>query len=169
MKHSLCTMTSLVAQTVKHLPTMRRPRFNPWVRKISWRRKWQPTSVFLPGKSHGQRSLVGYGPWGRKESDTTEGLHFTSQYLKPTMFCRKRNCQNHNSKDSFGYIFNCPKIEEAWSMKTQNIVYGVLSNVDMKVYRWLRSTCLSWGRGFKSITFVPQLSLWKARQADSYI
>ena len=38
--------------------------FNPWVGKISWRRKWQPTSVFLPRKSHGQRSLEGYSPWG---------------------------------------------------------------------------------------------------------
>ena len=42
-----------------------------------WRRKWQPTPVFLPGKFHGQRTLVGYSPWGRKESDTTERLHFT--------------------------------------------------------------------------------------------
>ena len=41
-----------------------------------WRMKWQPTPVFLPGKSHGQRSLVGYIPWGRKELDTTERLHF---------------------------------------------------------------------------------------------
>ena len=45
--------------------------FNPWVRTISWRRKWQSTLIFLPGKSHGQRSLVGYSPWGCKESDTT--------------------------------------------------------------------------------------------------
>ena len=44
----------------------------PEVRKIPWRRKWQPTPVFLPGKSHGQRSLVGYSPWGHKELDTTE-------------------------------------------------------------------------------------------------
>ena len=43
-----------------------RPGFSPWVRKISWRRKWQSTPVFLPGKSHGQRSLVGYSPWGCK-------------------------------------------------------------------------------------------------------
>ena len=42
------------------------PGFNPWVRKISWRRKWQPTPVFLPGKSHGWRSLVGYSPWSHK-------------------------------------------------------------------------------------------------------
>ena len=45
--------------------------FGPWVRKISWRRKWQPTPVFLPGESHGQRSLVGYSPRGHKGSDTT--------------------------------------------------------------------------------------------------
>ena len=44
---------------------------NPWVRKIPWR-TWQPTPVFLPGKSHGQRSLGGYSPWGCKELDMTE-------------------------------------------------------------------------------------------------
>ena len=50
----------------------KRRGFNPWVRKIPWRRAWQPTPVFLPGESHGQKSLVGYDPWSRKESDTTE-------------------------------------------------------------------------------------------------
>jgi len=45
---------------------------DPWVGKIPWRREWQPTPVFLPGESHGWRSLAGYSPWGRKESDTTE-------------------------------------------------------------------------------------------------
>ena len=40
--------------------------FSPWVGKIPWRRKWQPTAVFLPGESHGQRNLAGYGPWGHK-------------------------------------------------------------------------------------------------------
>ena len=49
----------------------RRPRFDPGVRKILWRRKWQPTLVFLPEKSHGQRNLVGYSPWGHKELDMT--------------------------------------------------------------------------------------------------
>ena len=47
-----------------------------WVGRIPWRRKWHPTPVFLPGKSHGGRNLVGYSPWGRKEPDTTERLHF---------------------------------------------------------------------------------------------
>ena len=54
----------------------RRHKFKPWVRKILWRRKWQPTPVFLPGESHGQRSLVDCSPWGREESDMTEQLHF---------------------------------------------------------------------------------------------
>ena len=54
----------------------RRPGFNPWVGKIPWRRKWQPTPVFLPGESHGWRSLVAYSPWSHKDSDTTERLHF---------------------------------------------------------------------------------------------
>ena len=50
------------------------------VRKVLWRRKCQPTSILFPGKSHGQRSVVGYSPWGRKESDMTERLHFHSAY-----------------------------------------------------------------------------------------
>ena len=44
----------------------------PGLGRFPWRRKWQPTPVFLPGESHGQRNLVGYSPQGRKESDTTE-------------------------------------------------------------------------------------------------
>ena len=50
----------------------RRCGFDPWVEKISWRRKWQLTPVFLPRESHGQRSVAGYSLWGHKESDTTE-------------------------------------------------------------------------------------------------
>ena len=53
----------------------RRHEFDPWLRKIPWRREWQPTPVTLPGKSHGQRSLAGYSPWGHKELDTTQQLN----------------------------------------------------------------------------------------------
>ena len=49
-----------------------RPRFNSWVGKTPWRRKWQPTPVLVPKIFHGQRSLVGYRLWGHKELDTTE-------------------------------------------------------------------------------------------------
>ena len=61
---------------VKSLLQCRRPGFDPWVGTIHWRRKWQPTLVLLLWKSHGWRSLAGYSPQGRKESDTTEWLHF---------------------------------------------------------------------------------------------
>ena len=67
---------SLVAQLVKSLPAIWETRFDPWVRKIPCRRNWQLTPVFSPEKSHGWRSLAGYSPWGHKESDTTEQLHF---------------------------------------------------------------------------------------------
>ena len=60
-------------------PASRRPGFNPWVGKIPWRREWLPTPVFWPGELHGQRSLEGYSPGSRKESDTTEQ---TSLHLK---------------------------------------------------------------------------------------
>ena len=53
-----------------------RPRFNPWVWKIPWKREWQLTPVFLLGKSHGQRSLACYSPWGHKELDMTERLTY---------------------------------------------------------------------------------------------
>ena len=59
----------------------KRPELDPWVGNIPRRSAWQPTEVLLPGESHGQRSLVGYSPWGRKESDTAERL--THSALEP--------------------------------------------------------------------------------------
>ena len=68
-----------MASVVKlHLPINARDsrhEFNPGVRKIPWSRKGQPTPEFLPGKFHGQRSLVGYSPKGHKELDMTEPLN----------------------------------------------------------------------------------------------
>ena len=60
----------LVCQCKRHT----RRGFDPWARKISWRRTWQPTPIFVPGESHGQRILVGYSPWGLKELDMTEAM-----------------------------------------------------------------------------------------------
>ena len=73
--------TSLVAQMVKHLPTMWETWVQSLVGKISWKRKWQPTPGFVPGESHTWRCLVGLSPWGHKESDMTERLHFHSLSL----------------------------------------------------------------------------------------
>ena len=61
------------------------PGFNPWVRKIPWRREWQPTPILLAGEFHGQRNRVGYNPRGHKESKTTQQLtqtHTDFFYLK---------------------------------------------------------------------------------------
>ena len=71
-------VASLVAQRVKHLPAMWVTGVRSLGQEDPGRRKWQPTPVFLPGESHGRRSLMGYSPRGRKESDTTERLHFIS-------------------------------------------------------------------------------------------
>ena len=69
----LGSWASQVAPVVKNPPANAGDvGFDPWVGKIPWRRKWQPTPGFLPGASHGRRSLVGSSPWGHKESDTTE-------------------------------------------------------------------------------------------------
>ena len=70
-------MASPVTQQERILLQCRRHKrhtFDSWVRKIPWRKKWQPTPVFLPGESHGQRSLAGYSLLGYKESDMTEKL-----------------------------------------------------------------------------------------------
>ena len=75
---------------------LERHRFNPWVRKILWRKEWQPTPVFLPGEFHGQRSLAGYSPWCLKESHMTEQLTHTHTHTHTHIFiytflCRYKN------------------------------------------------------------------------------
>ena len=59
----------------------KRQELNPWVGNIPWSRKWQPSPVFLPRNFHGQRRLVGYSPWGRKASNSTEHKHIIPIYL----------------------------------------------------------------------------------------
>ena len=68
----------------------KRHKFSPWVKKIPWRRKWQPTPVTLPGKFQGQRNLVGYSPWGHKELDMTEWLssHTAHMFLLKCTKCK---------------------------------------------------------------------------------
>ena len=71
----------------------RRCGFDPWIKKIPWRRVWKPTPVFLPGESHEQRSLVGYSPGGPKESDMTERLHTAHCYVyKDILFILHNTC-----------------------------------------------------------------------------
>ena len=82
------TLLPPVAQLVKNLPANtvnKRHEFNPWVRKIPWRRKRQSTPAFLPEEFHGQRNLAGYSPWVCKESDRTK-------WLILSLYCRRVIC-----------------------------------------------------------------------------
>ena len=94
--HTLKVCTASVYSILRFLPILgtrgnasacqcswlKRHGFNLCMGKIPWRRKWQPTPVFLPGKSHGRRTLTGYSPWGRKESVTGTGHTHIILYLK---------------------------------------------------------------------------------------
>ena len=77
----------------------RRCGFDSWVGKIPRKKVWQPTPIFLPGKSHEKRSLVGYNPWGHKESDTTERLTLSLSlhlfYGGPFLLHPKENSGSH--------------------------------------------------------------------------
>ena len=79
----------------------RKPRLDPWVRKIPWRRAWQPTPVFLPGEFHGQRSLAGNNPWNHKESDMTEWLTLSLSYIPSVFpwFLSGLKCEHWFTKD----------------------------------------------------------------------
>ena len=81
----------------------KRCRYDPWVRKIPWRREWLPISVFLPRESHGQRSLPGYSPQVHKESDTTEAIQY-AHMLPHTMKQRFLSQVYRNSIKIFIYF-----------------------------------------------------------------
>ena len=88
----LWSLASLVARKSRICLQCKRFEFNPWVGKILWRKKWQPTPVFLSGESRGQRCLAGYSLWGHKELGTTEatkharGHTAVSYWLYPVQF-----------------------------------------------------------------------------------
>ena len=94
------------AQTVKHLPAMQ-TQFDPWVGKSPWQRGWQPTLIFLPGESHGQRSLVGYSPRGRRVGEKVDSVKFPIG-LADMSICMLRKCMfgcypfHQNSQFSMG-------------------------------------------------------------------
>ena len=97
----------------------RRCRFDPWVGNIPWRRKWQPTPVFLPGKSHGQRTLVRYCPWGHKRvrhdlvtkqqqlCDMEDFIRKTQRSVKREHFYARASLVTQTGK-------NLPAMKETW-------------------------------------------------------
>ena len=99
--------TSLVAQMAKNLLACWRAGFNPWVRKIPWRREWLPTPIFLPGESYRQRNLVGYSPWGLKESETTKQLTLsTFSMLFINIFTSFSSLHEVNKVNSLSILFS---------------------------------------------------------------
>ena len=104
-----------MAQRVRNPPAMQETQdvgFNPWVRKRPWRKKWQPTPVFLPGKSHGQKSLAGCSAWGCKESYTTERLSmYTTGWVyrevKPSPQSTFKHVHHLWKFPSFLFIYGC--------------------------------------------------------------
>ena len=110
---------SLVAQVVekKILLQCRRPGFEPWVSKIPWRRKWQSTPVFLPGKFHEQRSVAGYRPWGCRELDMTEQLTLEGQ--------KESRWEDHPNHGELSKVLclnsQVPKAGSLWFLTTTNV------------------------------------------------
>ena len=99
---------------VKNLPAMQETQFNPWVGKMPWRREWQPTPVFLPGEFHGQRSLAGYSPWSRKESDRTEQLTHkepTITFILTQRFRAKDSIAVSTESDSCSVVSDCVSMD----------------------------------------------------------
>ena len=104
--------------------------FNPWVRKILWRIKWQPTPVLLPRKSHGWRSVVGYSPWSHKESDMTERCHSVTQEQRPmgggvsrlNVFCPFLNWSFSNERKCFNVF--CPFLIGIFQMPLSDIWFA---------------------------------------------
>ena len=113
----------------------KRSRFHPWVRKIPWRRKWLPTPVFLPGKSHGQRSLAGYSPRGCKESDTTEWVERTHTSWHIYCMCVVWSC----SAPSLGY--KCC-VSQMFTVFTS---VSLAPHLMHDRYTWWMSSFLGWG------------------------
>ena len=105
--HQLCSDTYAVIA----LQICMRPGFNPRVRKIPWRRKWQPTPVFLPGEFHGQITLAGYSLWSQKESDMTERLTLTPAICKfssrHTLALQKHVWKRVNTWKNFLHAHKC--------------------------------------------------------------
>ena len=139
----------------------KRRGFKPLVRKIHWRWAWQPTPVFLPGESHGQRSLAGYSPWGRKKSDATEVTWHTCTYTY------WRNKWEKNEHIYISHIFNYR--EHNSPRASADEIHQVLppllptkteydrDNMATHSWRWPCRACL-W----------PPVSLWCFGQASSF-
>ena len=133
--HHLHEGASLVVQSVKILLQCRRPGFDSWVGKIPWRKKWQPTSVFLPGESLGQRSLTGYSPQGHKESDVKEVTQHPHRVISQrwnftTSFCDLFHLAQYPQGSS---VFTC---QNSFLLKLHNVLSYIYATFYLFIYLW---------------------------------
>ena len=120
-----------------------RPELDPWVRKIPWRRERQPPPVFLPRKSHGQKSLLGYNPWGHKESDTIERLTLSLSYtiLWSTVSLSSYMFKKLKMQLLFGLLFDqcqTPPVD----CKLLEFIFSLLSSSPLYHLCLAKSLCL---------------------------
>ena len=126
------------SKLVKKYLQCRRPGYNHQVGKIPWRRKWQPTPVFLPGEFHGQRNRAGYSPWDHRELDTTVWLTFTFFF-----FFSLSNVRVHQYQP--GKLI---RNRNSWSSRLK--VWFIRSGENLNILRKL----------FKGDAGGPQITLW---------
>ena len=120
----------------------RRCEFNPWVRKIPWRRKWQPTSELLPGKSHGQRRLAGYSPWGSQNSQPqlSDYTTTTNRYWGRIYY--------------FGCLTRWRKRGVRMSLVTRRLIIPLINKGDIKRRKLGKENCELSFRICKKIFFI---------------
>ena len=107
-----------------------------WVKKIPWRREWQPTSLFLPGESHGQRSLEGYSPCGRQELDMNE----MTEYARNDIYCLAYVVRPQFSVDKC-ISMNICLIWISMNMISMNITS---IHIDINAYLWIPKQSMCW-------------------------
>ena len=113
----------------------RRPMFDYWFRKIPWRREWQPTPLCLPGEIHGQSSLPGYSPWGRKQSDTTEWLTLSRTDVRVGPHKKAKCWRTSAFKLCWRRLLRVP-----WTARRSN--QSVLKEISLNIH-W-KDCCWSW-------------------------
>ena len=131
----------------------KRLKFDPWVRKIPWRRAWQPTPVFLPAESGGKRSLVGYSPWGHKELDTTEETDTQEADMPSSLSILKRDLIPNSKASSLGthFLLGIAHVYMNQMLQTSVFLFINLS--------FLKATRLKNQKGrWKNIFFFPKLN-----------
>ena len=155
----------------------RKTRFCPWIRKIHWRRKWQLAPVFLPGKSHGQRSLAGYSPWGRRVRCNWAHTHAQSEHQK--YFCElKKTRYPKLSNVALFFVWEDARVWAHWNhsfhmhlsyLGPVSCIFHILST--SRCREWLqpnaadpRSSSLSWlpwRAGIRWWCWHPCLLIWQ--------